>query len=326
MENDSGDRIFVHVPAISDVDSAPESQSSASLRLFDVKRLLTAAVTLLPWLVLVALVSLVPEQPLVPGVSAQVASLAGHVLVYAVLAALIYWLHAHMFSGSKRQPLYSALIAAVGATVIGLLFEFSQQLLTDNRTFQSKDVIANAFGASFVSVALVLLELSGSKLKLLMPAIFASGAALTVLAATSYVLWDPSLPYKGDHWHVAYRVVICGETQPLFTTGPGSIHTHGRGVIHIHPQGNGDEGREANLANFVRSAGGTLTNSSITLPTGQTYTNGDTCSDGSVGTVTVSQFDVETMTRIKTVSSPADYVPRDLEMIIIEFGEISEGI
>src|SRR5438309_6628977 len=40
-----------------------------------------------------------------------------------------------------------------------------------------------------------------------------------------------------DHWHAAYGVDICGKfLAPISSqTDPVGIHTHGEGVIHVHP-------------------------------------------------------------------------------------------
>lgn len=285
-----------------------------------IKRALLLFLTLVPWLTAVALFSLLPELPRIPGVSEDLAAVAGHFLVYAVLAALIYRLHIRVQPGPDRRPIDSALIAAGGSAVIGLGFEWSQQLFTSTRTFQFEDVVANTTGAVTVSTALLLLEIAGSRLRLLLPTVFLTGAGLVSLAAVSYVIWNPALPYAGDHWHVGYRVAICGDALPWFPASPGSIHTHGQGVIHIHPQGNGDEGKDANLAAFMRFSGGNLTNDSLTLPNGETYSNGDTCPDGSIGIVTASQFDADAVTRFDTTKRPANYVPRDHQLVIIEFG------
>ncbi len=281
--------------------------------------------TLLPWLAIVALFSLTPELPRVPGVSKDLAAVSGHFIVYAILAALVYRFHMRIRSGGERRPLDSAFIAAGISATAGLAFEWSQHLLTTSRTFQVEDVIANTVGAAAMSTGLMLLEISGSKLRLLLPAIFAAGVVLTAFAATSYVIWDPTLPYAGDHWHARYRVVICGEEQPVFRVSEGGIHTHGGEIIHVHPLSSTDEGKKANLGAFFRSVDGDLTNTAMTMPDGETYTNGDACPDGSTGFVSVSQFSTETLSRVDTNTNPANYVPRSREWIIIEFGPVPDN-
>ncbi len=286
------------------------------------KWMLGFSVTLLPWLVLVAVFSLIPDLPRVPGVSADVAAIAGHFLVYGVLAAIIYRLHTRIWARPQRHPSDSAFTAAGSSAVIGLVFEWSQQIFTDGRTFQVEDVIANAAGAVTVSAVLLSLEASGSSLRLLLPAVFATGTGLIVFAAASYLIWDPALAYEGDHWHAPYRVVICGETQPFFPASTGGLHTHGNGAIHIQPRDTGVIGKKANLAAFFKSSDGVLTNSSITLPSGETFRNGDSCPDGSTGVVSTSQFSLETMSRFATTTEPADYIPRDEDLLLIEFGAV----
>src|SRR5213592_5137587 len=40
-----------------------------------------------------------------------------------------------------------------------------------------------------------------------------------------------------DHWHAAYGIYNCDAFEPAIQvkTDPDGIHTHGDGVIHIHP-------------------------------------------------------------------------------------------
>jgi hypothetical protein len=272
---------------------------------------------LLPWLVLVALFSLAPDVPRVPGISDDTAAVAGHFLIYAGLTALVYRLHMRALAGPGRRPLHSAGFAVVTAASAGLMFEWAQAVFTDMRTFQPEDVVSNALGAFTMAAVLVALEANGSRLMLLSPVVMVAGATLATFAGLSYSLWDPLLPYRGDHWHAGFTLVICGETQPPFPTGHGNIHTHGDGYIHIHPQSRADEGRNANLGAFFRSAGGQISDTSITLPSGEAYSNGDRCPDGAAGSVTVARPDDGTLTRIVNA---ANYVPRDREWLLIKFG------
>jgi hypothetical protein len=57
-----------------------------------------------------------------------------------------------------------------------------------------------------------------------------------------------------DHWHAAFGVYICGKFQPAPPTfeSPIGIHTHGDGVIHIHPFSEGGAGENATLGNFLK--------------------------------------------------------------------------
>ena len=119
-------------------------------------------------------------------------------------------------------------------------------------------------------------------------------------------------PQIGDHWHADYSITLCGETEPPFPISEGGVHTHGSGVIHLHPTHNGEAGRNANLARFIASTGSRLTDESIELLSGVKYTNGDPCPDGEAGQVFL-QVNGIAMTGI------ASYVPRDGDDIEMGF-------
>jgi len=107
-----------------------------------------------------------------------------------------------------------------------------------------------------------------------------------------------------DHWHSSFSVYICNNfmpNPPLFDTVDG-IHTHGDGVIHIHPYTPAASGRNATLGFFLKSyssagKGGTfkLSASEIrpaTVPgdpntklNTKDWHNGDKCPDGQPGQV-----------------------------------------
>jgi uncharacterized cupredoxin-like copper-binding protein len=86
-------------------------------------------------------------------------------------------------------------------------------------------------------------------------------------------------PRIGDHWHAPYTIFIGDEQEPRmqeFITAQG-IHTHGDGVIHIHPHNQAGEGNGANLGNFFGDQGGKLTNSELQIPgrPDRKFKNGD---------------------------------------------------
>ena len=124
---------------------------------------------------------------------------------------------------------------------------------------------------------------------------------------------DGPYPEVGDHWHSIYTVTICGEIQGAFPYSEGGIHTHGEGSMHIHPTNARESGSNATLARFIAGTGGRLSDSSITLPSRETYTNGDLCDDGKTGKVFLT---------INNVLMPniSLYVPRDDDKVNIAFG------
>ncbi len=70
----------------------------------------------------------------------------------------------------------------------------------------------------------------------------------------------------GDHWHWAYSVNNCGTTLNAATNdnGDAGIHTHGRGLVHIHPFRPDAAGPNAKLGVFFEAFGGELTDDSYT--------------------------------------------------------------
>jgi hypothetical protein len=106
-----------------------------------------------------------------------------------------------------------------------------------------------------------------------------------------------------DHWHSSFSVYICDHFMPnvpLFESVDG-IHTHGDGVIHIHPYTPQASGRNATLGFFLKSyssngKGGTFKLSSSEIKPaaipGDTnpldtkdWHNGDKCPGGQAGQV-----------------------------------------
>ena len=121
-----------------------------------------------------------------------------------------------------------------------------------------------------------------------------------------------SAPGVEDHWHASYEITVCGETLPPFSPSPGGVHTHGDGQIHIHPSRPGETGSNANLALFFANSAGELTDKSLTLPSGDTYTNGDLCPDGRPGQLVVTVDSV-------SIEEPSSHVPQDGDQISITF-------
>jgi plastocyanin len=85
-------------------------------------------------------------------------------------------------------------------------------------------------------------------------------------------------PRIGDHWHATLAMFVGDEQQPRIGETPVNqgIHTHGDGMIHIHPNVPAGEGGGASLENFFGDQGGTLTGSEWQIPgRREVYRNGD---------------------------------------------------
>ncbi|HEX2383969.1 MAG TPA: hypothetical protein VHI95_15095 [Acidimicrobiales bacterium] len=69
------------------------------------------------------------------------------------------------------------------------------------------------------------------------------------------------------------------------------IHTHGDGLIHIHPFTDSAAGRNATLGIFLDQVGVSMTNDTLTLPSGLTFTEGVTkCQGGKDGELQVAKW------------------------------------
>lgn len=91
---------------------------------------------------------------------------------------------------------------------------------------------------------------------------------------------------EADHWHAAYGLSFCGDfvhdAEGSFLVDVGAdtlgIHTHGDGVIHIHPFIDSAAGRDARMQIFFNQVALEMTDSVLTLPGGETWDEDeDTC-------------------------------------------------
>jgi hypothetical protein len=110
------------------------------------------------------------------------------------------------------------------------------------------------------------------------------GVSLVVFARSERLSEDMGgVPQFGDHIHLAFGVNACGSflgDLPEFET-PVGIHTHGDGVLHVHPFSQLGIGANATFGRYLRDAredGGldaTVTESRISW-LGEEYVEGDT--------------------------------------------------
>ena len=132
-------------------------------------------------------------------------------------------------------------------------------------------------------------------------AIVVLGTSLVVFARTSREPAAASPPsyLNNDHWHAAYGVYVCDAFLPPWTDAMedrDGIHTHGDGVIHIHPFSSAASGDRARLSVFGEQVGVTFTNDGFTTPDGTTYENGYDC-NGQPAKVTVTEWYPDDPTR-----------------------------
>lgn len=82
-----------------------------------------------------------------------------------------------------------------------------------------------------------------------------------------------------DHWHSAFGIEVCGKELAPLQDGPTDvlgIHTHGDGLIHIHPFTQTASGKRAQLGKFFKQVDLTVTDQGFELPKGVTVEGGGT--------------------------------------------------
>ena len=132
---------------------------------------------------------------------------------------------------------------------------------------------------------------------------------------TAKPLTEVTKPSIGDHWHIAYKVYICGQRQPDFAFWQGGIQTHDDGIIHLHPLLPSEEGEGARLVKWFEYGGGKLTQSEMRMPGSlEEYKNGDECPDGSEAVLRV-------FVNGERLEDWSEYIPQHGERVQIEFGE-----
>ncbi len=117
-------------------------------------------------------------------------------------------------------------------------------------------------------------------------------------------------PVLGDHWHAAYGVYACDEFMPPVSDAipdQSGIHSHGDGLMHIHPFSTRYTGEDANIRAFGETTALEVSDDTITMPSGDTFANGDDCG-GEPGQV-----------QVKVWSGPGDPEGRLLESDFADF-------
>ncbi|HEX9257991.1 MAG TPA: hypothetical protein VF855_00540 [Acidimicrobiales bacterium] len=125
------------------------------------------------------------------------------------------------------------------------------------------------------------------------------GLALVVYARQSRPGVDTATPPTlDDHWHAAYGIWGCDKWLPDIQNTkddvngtPIGIHTHGDGVIHIHPFTSSATGENATLEVFQKTSDLELSNTKLVQPeVDSTFENGDDCK-GKEGNLRVLVWD-----------------------------------
>lgn len=113
----------------------------------------------------------------------------------------------------------------------------------------------------------------------------------TVLAAVLNGDAWPDLDRRGaqvgDVWLAALSVHVCGEwlAPAPPTDDAAGLHSHGDGLVYVHPSGVDDTGDDADLGRFLEVGGWSATADRLVLWDGVDVGTGTTCPDGREATV-----------------------------------------
>jgi hypothetical protein len=133
----------------------------------------------------------------------------------------------------------------------------------------------------------------------------------------------------GDHWHAAIGFYICGSFVPDLPEGEDAlgIHSHGDGIVHIHPFGASAAGKRARLEIFFDSVGADVSGDKIELPGQDTKHNGDKCENGA-GVIRTKVWDTRDPSDPGRIveGDPSNIRPKDNELITIAFGPENQDI
>ena len=137
---------------------------------------------------------------------------------------------------------------------------------------------------------------------------------------------DAVAPKLGDHWHAAYGIYVCDSFQAPLTDvieDVSGLHSHGDGLMHMHPFGTKYTGTGANIGNFGETVGLEVTDTSFKVGSTE-HENGDECEGAGDGTVQLKVWDGPDDTEGRLIESDfADYAPQEFSMWVLAF--VPEG-
>lgn len=141
-------------------------------------------------------------------------------------------------------------------------------------------------------------------------------------------------PKIGEHFHAYLGVNICGEwitNAPEFHQRSGEsvnagVHSHGDGLIHLHPFSSDEAGTRATLGRFFDYGGWSISGSEIRAWDGGTHRNGQECTGTTTGKGQI-QWKVgrhnEPWPAKARTGNPADYRPKNGDIVAVYF--VPEG-
>ncbi len=136
-----------------------------------------------------------------------------------------------------------------------------------------------------------------------------------------------------DHFHAYLGVNVCGTWLPAAPAFDGptaqamGIHSHGDGLMHIHPYSSAAAGKNATVGRFLEDndgAGWALDSTSMTLWDGAQHKNGDTCPSGEfkgkkANVVWATGHYGKPWNGTPRTGNPSDFNPQNADIVAIAF-------
>jgi hypothetical protein len=159
---------------------------------------------------------------------------------------------------------------------------------------------------------------------LLITSVVVVGALLIVLSRSN----NPTTvaPKLGDHWHAAYGIYDCDHFIPnltdVKTPDTTGLHTHGDGLMHMHPFATRFTGHGANLGNWGEMTGLNVTDTSVKAA-GIDRKNGQKCGT-KAATLQLKVWDNPDAKTGRTIKKGfAHYAPQEFTVWVLAF--VPEG-
>ncbi|HEV7888776.1 MAG TPA: hypothetical protein VGO92_14560 [Acidimicrobiales bacterium] len=123
-------------------------------------------------------------------------------------------------------------------------------------------------------------------------------------------------PKVGEHWHAALGVYECDHfADNIKDNGrdPLGLHTHGDGIMHIHPFQKSAAGKNATIKIYADTVGMKVNATSFKLPgESKTWRDGQQCK-GKAGEVQLF------VNGTRRSGNPATYKPNDRDLLVLAF-------
>ncbi len=163
-------------------------------------------------------------------------------------------------------------------------------------------------------------------------AVIVAGTALVAVSKASESSADDKPQANKDHWHAAIGVNVCGTWLPNppefekraensgLTAG---IHSHGDGLMHIHPFSGDEAGKRATVGRFMEFGGWKVDTDTVEVWDETKHESGDSCGEGDAAEKAVVRW---TVNGEEQRSNPASYRPTDGVTIGIYFVSEDEDL